>query len=139
MQTFFDAEGRAWAATILSALPKQSQLVQVFKEGDLVQVTGISKGKGFAGGVKRHGFAGGPRTHGQSDRERAPGATGSTTTPGRVLAGKRMAGRLGGGKVTIKNLRVLKVDAENNQIFVSGPVPGVAKRQIILKKIEERK
>lgn len=97
----------------------------VFEEGDIVQVTGVSKGKGFAGGVKRYGFRGGPRTHGQSDRERAPGSIGQTTTPGRVYKGKRMAGRMGNAKVTIKNLTVLWVDQEKSALWVKGLVPGV--------------
>src|SRR3989344_5311512 len=79
-------------------------IFDLFKVGDVVAVTGISKGNGFAGGVKRYHFRGGPRTHGQSDRERAPGSIGATTTPGRVLKGKKMAGRMGGERVTVKNL-----------------------------------
>jgi len=125
MQTFFDKQGNCLAATVV--LGKGGKLAEIVKEGDTVVVTGISKGKGFAGVVKRHGFAGGPRTHGQSDRERAPGAIGSTTTPGRVLKGKRMAGHKGQEKVTIKNLEVLKVDEEKNAIFLKGSVPGVRK------------
>lgn len=95
----------------------------IFSKGDLVQITGKSKGKGFAGVVKRHGFAGGPRTHGQSDRERAPGSIGQTTTPGRVYKGKRMAGRMGGEKITIKNLEILEV--KDNELIVQGLAPGV--------------
>lgn len=94
----------------------------VFKQGDLIDVSGISKGKGFQGVVKRHAFAGGPKTHGQSDRERAPGAIGSTTTPGRVYKGKRMAGRLGGVRKTIKNLVV--VNTEGGQLVIKGLIPG---------------
>lgn len=96
----------------------------VFKKGEKINVTGISKGKGFAGVVKRHGFAGGPRTHGQSDRERAPGSIGQTTTPGRVYKGKRMAGRMGGEKVTIKNLEVIEIDEGKNLLTLKGLVPG---------------
>lgn len=96
----------------------------VFQVGDQVMVTGISKGKGFAGVVKRHGFAGGPKTHGQGDHWRAPGSIGSGTTPGRVYKGKRMAGRLGGDTVTIKGLRVVAIDTEKNILTVSGAVPG---------------
>jgi len=94
----------------------------VFSVGDLIDVSGISKGKGFQGVVKRHRFAGGPKTHGQSDRERAPGSIGQTTTPGRVYKGKRMAGRMGGERVTIKNLSIIKIDKD--QIVVKGLVPG---------------
>jgi len=95
-----------------------------FKAGDIIQVTGFSKGKGFAGGVKRYGFKGGPRTHGQSDRERAPGSIGQTTTPGRVYKGKRMAGRMGQDKVTIANLIVVDVDDTTKTLHVKGLIPG---------------
>lgn len=97
---------------------------EILKVGDIVKVTAISKGKGFAGGVKRHGFAGGPKTHGQSDRHRAPGSIGQTTTPGRVYKGKRMAGRMGHVMATVKNLIVLSVNAEKFEIHLSGPIPG---------------
>jgi large subunit ribosomal protein L3 len=93
-----------------------------FQKGDLVNITGQSKGKGFQGVVKRHHFKGGPRTHGQSDRERAPGSIGQTTTPGRVYKGKRMAGRMGGERTTIKNLKVIEVKEEG--LIVKGLVPG---------------
>lgn len=94
----------------------------IFKKGDLVRVSGISKGKGFQGVVKRHHFAGGPKTHGQSDRERAPGSIGSTTTPGRVYKGKRMAGRMGGEKKTIRNMKIIEI--KENGIVIKGLVPG---------------
>jgi large subunit ribosomal protein L3 len=96
----------------------------VFEAGDLVDVTGTSKGRGFQGGVKRHGFSGGPKTHGQSDRLRAPGSIGSSATPGRVFKGMRMAGRMGNDRVTVQNLRVLRVDPERNLLLVEGSVPG---------------
>lgn len=96
----------------------------IFRAGDVISVVGISKGKGFAGAVKRHHFAGGPRTHGQSDRERAPGSIGQGTTPGRVYKGKRMAGRMGSDRVTIKNLHIIAVNPETNEILVSGAIPG---------------
>ena len=102
----------------------ETKLEEVLKVGDLVKVAGVSKGKGFAGVVKRHGFAGGPRTHGQSDRERAPGSSGSTTTPGRVYKGKRRAGRMGGERVTIKNLEIVEVDGQKNLFWIKGSVPG---------------
>lgn len=97
----------------------------VFKVGDIIDITGTSKGRGFTGVVKRHHFKGGPRTHGQSDRERAPGSIGQTTTPGRVYKGKRMAGRSGGEKVTVRNLKVVDVDSNSNRLVVIGLVPGV--------------
>ena len=110
----------------------------VVRPGDLVKVTGVSKGKGFAGGVKRWGFAGGPKTHGQSDRLRAPGSIGQGTTPGRVYKGKKMAGRMGGEQVSVKNLTVLKVE-ENGDIWLSGPVPGFQSGLLQITKIGEDK
>jgi large subunit ribosomal protein L3 len=102
----------------------QKLLADVFAVGDRVDVRGVSKGRGFQGGVKRHGFRGGPRTHGQSDRLRAPGASSSGTTPGRLYKGKRMAGHMGNRAVTISNLRVVLVDPERNLLAVRGSVPG---------------
>jgi large subunit ribosomal protein L3 len=96
----------------------------IFNNGDTVDVTGISKGKGFAGVMKRHNFHGGPRTHGQSDRERAPGSIGSGTTPGHVVKGMRMAGHMGQDRVTTQNLKIVRVDAEKNLILIKGAVPG---------------
>jgi large subunit ribosomal protein L3 len=105
--------------------------VSLFKPGDKITVTGISKGRGFAGGVKRYHFHGGPKTHGQSDRNRAPGAIGSTTTPGRVYKGTRMAGHMGDDRVTLRNLVVLKADPKLNLLLVKGAVPG-AKNGLLL-------
>ena len=96
----------------------------LFAPGDKVKVTGISKGRGFAGVVKRHHFHGGPKTHGQSDRNRAPGSIGATTTPGRVLKGRRMAGHMGHDQVTVRGLEIFKADADRNIIMVIGAVPG---------------
>ncbi len=98
--------------------------VEIFQVGERVDVTGISKGRGFQGGVKRHGFAGGPKTHGQSDRHRAPGSIGSGTTPGRVLKGTRMAGHMGAVRCTVRNLEVVARNDERGVIFVAGSVPG---------------
>ena len=98
--------------------------VSIFSEGDIVDVTGKSRGMGFAGGVKRHHFHGGPKTHGQSDRHRAPGSIGAGTTPGRVLKGLRMAGHMGNERVTTQNLKVVRVDAQRNLILIRGAVPG---------------
>lgn len=102
----------------------QVKLDEVLKVGDVIKVSGVSKGHGFTGVVKRYGFAGGPRTHGQSDRERARGSSGSTTTPGRVFRGKRMAGRMGNQRVTVKNLQVLEMNSETGQIVIKGSLPG---------------
>lgn len=98
----------------------------VFAVGDLVQVSGLTKGKGFAGGVKRYGFHGAPRSHGQKHTERAPGSIGGSSgrAGGRVAKGMRMAGRMGADRVTVMNLKVLAVDAKAGEIIVSGAVPG---------------
>ncbi len=107
------------------------------KPGDSVNVSAVSKGKGFAGVVKRHHFAGGPRTHGQSDRERAPGSIGQTTTPGRVYKGKRMAGHMGGVKRTQRNLIVLSVS--DTQIELKGTIPGPLKSLAKITRVGEAK
>jgi len=108
--------------------------VDMFKPGDLIDVTGVSKGKGFAGVVKRHHFAGGPKTHGQSDRHRAPGSIGATTSPGRVLKGTRMAGHMGDKRVTVRNLKVLDVDSARHLLLVKGAVPGSKKGLLLIEK-----
>jgi large subunit ribosomal protein L3 len=105
----------------------------VFAEGDLVDVTGISKGKGFAGAVKRHGFAGGPATHGQSDRHRAPGSRGAGTTPGRTFPGSRGPGQMGNKRITVQNLRVVLVDPERNLIAIKGAIPGPRKALVLIR------
>lgn len=97
--------------------------VSTFSKGDTVAVTGISKGKGFQGVVKRHGFHGGPRSHGQKHSEREPGSIGGGLR-NRVPKGMRMAGRTGSDTVTVRNLKVLEVDAENNQLLIKGAIPG---------------
>ncbi|HAX24823.1 MAG TPA: 50S ribosomal protein L3 [Chloroflexi bacterium] len=96
----------------------------VFVAGGRVDVTGVSKGKGFQGVMKRHGFRGGPKTHGQSDRARAPGSIGSSATPGRVFKNMRMAGQMGNERKTIQNLEVVQVNSEENLVLVRGSVPG---------------
>jgi large subunit ribosomal protein L3 len=108
--------------------------VSLFKPGELVGVTGVSKGKGFAGVVKRHGFAGGPKTHGQSDRHRAPGSIGATTSPGRVLKGRRMAGHMGNNRVTVRNLEVVEADSTRNLLLVKGAVPGARNGLLLVRK-----
>lgn len=121
-------------------LPEKGQAIQiseVFTPGNVVAISGISKGKGFAGVVKRHHFKGGPRTHGQSDRERAPGSIGQTTTPGRVYKGKRMAGRMGHKQATITNVRIVGIDGE--KIIVSGLLPGGRNSILVIEKTGEGK
>lgn len=111
------------------------KLNQVFSIGDVVKVSGISKGKGFQGGVRRHGFAGGPRTHGQSDRLRAPGAISTGTTPGRVYKGKRMAGHMGHAKVSVKNLEVVGLNREKSLLIVKGGIPGPVGSLVMVTKL----
>ena len=99
--------------------------VSVFTPGDVVAVSAISKGKGFQGVVKRHGFHGGPRSHGQKNKERSPGSiSGAGRAGGRVSLGMRMGGRMGGDRVTVRNLRVVQVDKDTNTLLISGAVPG---------------
>jgi large subunit ribosomal protein L3 len=105
----------------------------LFAEGDLVDVTGVSKGKGFAGHVKRHHFSRGPKTHG-SDHHREPGSIGPGTTPGRVYRGLRMAGHMGDERVTTKKLRVVRADGENNLLLLRGSVPGARGSLILVRK-----
>lgn len=109
---------------------------KVFKPGDIINVTGKSRGKGFTGVMKRWGFHGGPRTHGQSDRQRAPGSIGQATDPGRVFKGKKMAGRSGNATVTIRNLLIVKVE-ENGKVWIKGQVPGIGKNILLIKKVGE--
>lgn len=134
---YFFREVRVMEASDLPKVGDVISALDVFAPGDIVDVSGISKGKGFAGVVKRHNFKGGPRTHGQSDRERAPGSIGQTTTPGRVYKGKRMAGRMGQENVTIKNLLILDVLGED--VFIKGLVPGSRNSMIRMEKVGEHK
>ncbi len=108
----------------------------MFENGEVISVTGDTKGKGFQGVVKRWNFHGGPKTHGQSDRWRAPGSIGSGTTPGRVYKGKKMAGRMGGNQITVKNLEIVLVDKENGLIGIKGSIPGNKGSYIIIKSKE---
>ncbi len=112
--------------------------VEVFTEGERVDIVGKSKGRGFAGVVKRHGFSGGPKTHGQSDRHRAPGSIGAGSTPGRVFKGKKMPGRMGNDTVTSQNLLVSRIDPENNIIAVRGSVPGPKNGIVIIKEARKQ-
>lgn len=108
---------------------------QIFEEGDFVDAIGTSKGKGFQGVVKRHGFGGvGGQTHGQHNRGRHPGSIGQCSYPSRVFKGVRMAGRMGGNRVTVQNLKVLKIMAQQNLVLVSGSVPGAINSYVILEK-----
>ena len=108
---------------------------ELFQAGEMVNITGVSKGRGFAGGVRRHGFRTGPRTHGQSDRHRAPGSIGSGTTPGRVLKGLKMAGHMGNARVTVRNLRVLESNPATGILLVEGAVPGARSGLLAIKRV----
>ena len=112
--------------------------LELFSEGDLVHVTGTSRGRGFAGGVRRHNFHGGPKTHGQSDRHRAPGSIGSGTTPGRVLKGQRMAGHMGAVQVTSKNLRVIAKDEGKGLLLIEGAVPGATNGTVRVRRAKKQ-
>ncbi len=114
---------------------QQLSVSDIFSVGDVVKVTGISKGKGFAGVVKRHGFHGGPKTHGQSDRHRAPGSIGSGTTPGRVYKGKKMGGHMGSDTVSVKNLEVVGLDKQANLLIVKGGIPGAPGSLVTVKRL----
>ncbi|MDE2843343.1 MAG: 50S ribosomal protein L3 [Chloroflexota bacterium] len=112
--------------------------VDIFEPGELVDVIGKSKGRGFAGVMKRHGFGGGPRTHGQSDRARAPGSIGGGTTPGKVFKGLKMAGHMGNARITVKNLEVVQVDPERNLLFLKGGVPGAPNGLLMIRRTGKR-
>jgi len=112
--------------------------VEVFEVGDHVDITGTSKGRGFAGVVKRHGFGGGPKTHGQSDRQRAPGSIGATSGTARVFKGKRMPGHMGNRRVTSQNLKIVLVDEERNLIGVRGAVPGPKGGLLVIKEARKQ-
>ncbi len=112
--------------------------VEVFENGDHVDVVGRSKGRGFAGAVKRYGFAGGPKTHGQSDRHRAVGSIGATSGTARVFPGKRMPGHMGNQRVTAQNLEVVLVDAERNLIGVRGAIPGPKGSLVVVKETRKQ-
>ena len=112
--------------------------VDVFEQGERVDVIGTSKGRGFAGTIKRHGFSRQPKTHGQSDRERAPGSIGMCATPGRTFKGKKMAGRMGNQRVTIQNLEVVVIDPERNLLAVRGSVPGARNGLLMIRQALSR-
>ena len=106
----------------------------IFKQGDSVKVTGTSKGRGFSGVMKRHGFGGGPKTHGQREHPRSAGSIGQASDPSKVFKGVKMPGQYGNKKMTVENLKVVKIDTENNHIFVKGAVPGSNNGMVIVNK-----
>ncbi len=125
---FRDAQGHFDGKTVGDTVS-----VDVFEVGNMVNVIGTSKGKGFQGVVKRHGFGGvGMATHGQHNRGRAPGSIGASSTPSRVFKGMRMAGRTGGNRVKMQNLRIEKVDADKNLLFIKGAIPGAKGSYVIV-------
>ena len=127
---------REFRADDISSIKRGDKVdVGFLKQGDLVNVAGVSKGRGFAGVVKRHHFSGGPKTHGQTDRHRAPGSIGATTWPGRVLKGKRMAGHMGNRRVTARKLKVVQADPERNLLLVKGAVPGANGGLLVIEKV----
>lgn len=112
--------------------------IELFGEGDLVDVTGVSRGRGFAGGVRMHNFAGGPKTHGQSDRHRAPGSIGAGTTPGRVYKGQKMATHMGAVQVTSKNLKVIAKDEGKGLLLIEGAVPGATNATVRVRRAKKQ-
>jgi large subunit ribosomal protein L3 len=132
---------------VVSEIPKepgveyavgQELKADIFKDGDFVDITGTSKGKGFQGGMKRWNWHGGPQTHGSTSHRRV-GSVGSTTTPGRVWKGHHMPGHMGAQTFTVQNLKVIKVDTENNMLLVKGAVPGHANGYLLIRKAKKRK
>ncbi len=109
--------------------------VDIFTEGEKVDIIGRSKGRGFAGTMKRHGFGGGPRTHGQSDRARAPGSIGGGTTPGKVFKGMKMAGHMGNRRITVKGLEIIGVDTDRNILIVKGGIPGAPNTLVQIRRV----
>ncbi len=130
MSQAFDEKGKRLTLTRIKLATDQPGL----KPGEAIVVSGIAKGKGFSGVIKRWGFKGGPRTHGQSDRQRAIGSIGQGTDPGRVWKGKKMPGRAGNQKVTIKSLKVISFDEKTKMLAVNGPVPGAKRGKLKIRK-----
>ena len=114
--------------------PREEMGIDIFKEGDFVNVRAKSKGKGFQGGMKRHGWRGQPRTHGSTTHRRI-GSSGSTTFPGRIIKGLKMPGHMGDSYVTVKNLKVVKVDSQKNILYIYGAVPGANGAVVSIKKV----
>ncbi len=147
MTQIFDEAGEVSPVTLVvvapqgKALRSNEQELQglALQEGDVVTVSGISKGKGFQGVVKRHGFKGGPRSHGQKHSEREPGSIGGGgRAGGRVIKGMRMAGRMGGDRVTVKNLKIMKVVPETGELYIRGAIPGRRGTELRITKQESR-
>jgi large subunit ribosomal protein L3 len=116
----------------------QSLGVDVFEEGEILDIIGRSKGRGFAGVMKRWGFSGGPRTHGQSDRARAPGSIGGGTTPGKVYKGLKMAGHMGNRRITVKGLEIVRIDPDRNLIMLKGGIPGAPNSLVQIRRTNKK-
>ena len=129
MSQTFDEQGKVVPVTLV----KVEEWSEKLKPEATVTIVGTSKGKGFAGVMKRWGFHGGPATHGQSDRARAPGSVGGGTDPGRVLPGKKMPGRMGGKRTTVKGLKIVEADEDKKIVKISGAVPGARNSKVVLK------
>jgi len=129
MSQVFDEKGQVTPVTLV----KVEEWSEKLQPETPVTVVGTSKGKGFAGVMKRWGFSGGPATHGQSDRARAPGSIGGGTDPGRVFPGKKMPGRMGSKRTTVKGLRIVEADKEKKVVKVSGAIPGARNSKVVLK------
>ena len=129
MSQTFDEQGKVVPVTLV----KLEEWSEKLNPEASVIITGTSKGKGFAGVMKRWGFHGGPATHGQSDRARAPGSVGAGTDPGRVLPGKKMPGRMGGKRTTVKGLKIVEADEDKKIVKVSGAIPGARNSKVVLK------
>ena len=129
MSQVFDEEGKVVPVTLV----KIDEWSEKLKPEALVTITGTSKGKGFAGVMKRWGFSGGPATHGQSDRARAPGSIGGGTDPGRVYPGKKMPGRMGSKRTTVKGLKIVEVDQEKKSLKILGAIPGARGSKVEIK------
>jgi len=141
MTQIFTEEGRRQPITVIeteSSTDEKVKLSEVFKVGDFVDVTGISKGRGFQGGMRRWNWSGGPKTHGSTSHRRA-GSIGSSSDPSRVFKGKHMPGHMGNQRVTIQNLKVVKLDTENNLLAINGAVPGARNSRLIVKKAKKKK
>ena len=138
MTQLFKNDGTVTPVTIVVIDQSHATLLEHIKEGSKIKVSGISKGKGFAGGIKRYSFASQPKTHGQSDRERAIGSIGGGTDPGKVWKGKKMPGRMGGAKITVSGLRVVEIDVSKRLMYISGAVPGGPNSKVEISIVDAR-
>jgi len=140
MTHIYSQEGKRYPVTVIDTEPSEdykSELLDILKEGDFVDVTGTSKGKGFQGGVKRWNWSGSPKTHGSMSHRRV-GSIGSSAAPSRVLKGRHMPGHMGNQKVTIQNLQVIKLDKENSLLVIKGAVPGHRNSKVLIKRAKKK-